>query len=79
MEVFEGFFIDRSSSPRVPVTVRGSWTSAEFVSVLDTGFEGMIALPIPQAMPIGLTINGEFSSVLANGAEVKDLTAKVTD
>jgi predicted aspartyl protease len=55
--------------PTVTFAISGSRARLEFEGILDTGFVGFILLPIAQAVPLGLEIDGVNTFMTADGTE----------
>ena len=64
-----------SGSPVIQISVSGPLTSpTSFTAMIDTGFTGFLMLPILQAFPVGLILNGTMPITLADGSTQTKLT-----
>jgi predicted aspartyl protease len=64
-----------SGSPTVEISVSGPLTNpTAFTAIMDTGFTGFLLLPILQAFPVGLILQGTVPISLADGSTQTKLT-----
>jgi predicted aspartyl protease len=66
-----------SGCPAIVVRIQGVATSVEVEALVDTGFNGFLRLPIVQAIPIGLLLDGTSFATYADGRSELNLTARV--
>ena len=64
--------INQVGSPILRITVYGNKGEETIDSILDTGFDGFICLPIAVAVSLGLELIGVTDSELADGTLVED-------
>jgi predicted aspartyl protease len=71
-----GFF-DKSGSPSVKIKLSGVFSSetTEFDAIIDTGFTGLLAMPLMRAFLLGLRLAGTTTVVLADGNSQPKLMA----
>ena len=67
--MIEGEF--RDGHPRIELTLKGASGSVAFSFIVDTGFEGGLALPARFANQLRVSPTGMVDRALANGAIVK--------
>jgi predicted aspartyl protease len=64
-----------SGSPVIEISVSGPVTNpTQFIAMVDTGFTGFLMLPLLQAFPVGLILNGTMPITLADGSTQTKLT-----
>lgn len=62
--------VNADYQPVIPLTVRGpSGQSAEIEAVVDTGFNGFLALPSESVAALGLLRSAKVVATLADGSE----------
>src|ERR1700747_2984876 len=62
-------------NPVIPIAVSGPVTNpTPFAAMMDTGFSGFLLLPILQAFPVGLILQGTTPITLADGSTQNKLT-----
>ena len=65
-----------NGSPKLKLCIGGILSdSHELEGIIDTGFTGFLSMPILTAFPLGLTLSGSTSVVLADGSKQNKLTA----
>ena len=66
---------NNSGSPVIEISVSGPVTNpTQFTAMVDTGFTGFLMLPLLQAFPVGLILNGTMPITLADGSTQTKLT-----
>ena len=73
-------YIDSEGCARIRIRISGTFPEVFFDvdALIDTGFTGFLTLPIIQALPLGLTLIGTVTSVLADGTTISSFSAKGT-
>jgi len=67
----------KSGSPVLTVRISGPFTEGvDFEAIVDTGFTGFASIPLLQAFPLGLILDGTTSVVLADGSTTVNLVAR---
>jgi predicted aspartyl protease len=63
-------YLDASGHPHVKVRIWGIAEpfAQEFEAMIDTGFTGFLSMPITAAFPLGITLFGTTSYMLADGS-----------
>ena len=58
-----------SGSPAIDLKISGPFPDVRqgFTAILDTGFAGFVSMPMASAFPLGLSLFGATSVVLADG------------
>jgi predicted aspartyl protease len=59
--------IDETLQIRLPLCVRGLYGVVEIEAIVDTGFNGMVFLPVTIALPLGLVLSDIALVELAEG------------
>jgi predicted aspartyl protease len=59
--------IDETLQIRLPLRVRGLYGVVEIEAIVDTGFNGMVFLPVTIALPLGLVLSDIALVELAEG------------
>lgn len=67
-----GYF-DEYGQPKLSLQVKGLRKTLRIDPVVDTGFNGDIALPISSAVPLGLELRGQVPIELADGSTKTEL------
>jgi predicted aspartyl protease len=67
---FKTGYLDASGHPHVKVRIWGiaEQFAQEFEAMIDTGFTGFLSMPITAAFPLGITLFGTTSYMLADGS-----------
>lgn len=79
MLVETGYFND-SGSPCIQFHLAGAFSGRDrsgtkFEAVIDTGFVGLLSMPMPQAIPLGLPLNGTLKVIFGDGRKSERPTA----
>lgn len=59
---------DKDGAIRVNTLIKGTCSNVEYGAILDSGFNGDLAIPIDIAVEIGLELGGVTTIVLADGS-----------
>lgn len=59
--------VDEAGRALVPLTLRGLRSTVTAQAIIDTGFSGAVAVPIPIGVELGLEFMGTVDLVLADG------------
>ena len=61
--------LHKSGSPAIDLEICGPFPDIRqsFTAIIDTGFTGFVSIPLTQAFPLGLSLVGTTSVVLADG------------
>jgi predicted aspartyl protease len=70
-------YLAASGCPAILLRIQGATSSIEVEAVVDTGFNGFLRVPIVQAIPIGLLLDGTSFATYADGRSELNLTAKL--
>src|ERR1700674_1665092 len=66
---------DNSGCPIFKIRVAGSNPSREYVAVIDTAFNGFVAMPINEMIELGLKPEGATTVILGDGSATDNLVA----
>jgi predicted aspartyl protease len=62
-------FLEANGDPVLEIEVIGAFEQpTKFKCVVDTGFTGFLSIPLLQAFPVGLVLQGTMAMQFANGA-----------
>ena len=69
--------LHESGSPAIDLEICGPFPDIRqtFTAIVDTGFTGFVSMPLTQAFPLGLSLVGTTSVVLADGSTQVKLLA----
>lgn len=70
--MIEGY-IDEDLQSRLTVRVEGTRKGIDIDTIIDTGFDGSLCLPIPVAIQLGLELRGSQVVELADGSLREEL------
>ena len=70
-------FLHESGSPAIDLEISGPFPDVRqgFTAIIDTGFTGFMSMPLASAFPLGLSLSGTSSVVLADGNSQTKLIA----
>ena len=70
-------FLHESGSPAIDLEISGPFPDVRqgFTAIIDTGFTGFVSMPLASAFPLGLSLFGTSSVVLADGNSQTKLLA----
>ena len=73
-------FLHESGSPAIDLEISGPFPDVRqgFTAIIDTGFTGFVSMPLASAFPLGLSLFGTSSVVLADGNSQTKLLALCT-
>ena len=66
-------FIDEHGNPLIEVEVGGRKETTNVLTLVDSGFDGELCLPIEVAIPLGLELSGIQTIELADGSVKREL------
>jgi len=66
-------FIDEHGNPLIEVKVGGRKETTSVLTLVDSGFDGELCLPIEVAIPLGLELAGIQTIELADGSVKREL------
>jgi predicted aspartyl protease len=67
---------NRSGSATLKIRVAGTTPAQEYDAVIDTGFNGFLAMPIMAMVDLGLRSEGAVTVTLGDGSKVDNLVAR---
>jgi predicted aspartyl protease len=73
MSHLAGTFND-PNTPTISIEISGVNASKKFEAIIDTGFECFVSMPLSEALPLGLILEGVTTLTFADGSVTDRLT-----